>query len=133
MEKPPAQNNNENQGAGFEQKRKIQKNKLVKEIIERNEIFPFTGIKKESYDELKRIAEEFPDHCIPIDPLLERFRDQGFKVVVSNKHPDSGNVFIIPSQSMDIINDNLFPRHLDINNVLNEDLKKLILLDAPKK
>lgn len=102
---------------------------LAKELAQRNEPFPFPGIKKETYDELKKIEEEFPDYCVPIDPLLERFEKEGFRVVFSKENPESGNVFIIPSQSTDIKNDNLFPRQLDINNILDEDLSKLALID----
>lgn len=105
---------------------------LAKELAQRTEPIPFSGIKMETYNELKGIEEEFPDYCVPVDPLLRRFRSEGFKVVFG-EHPESGNVFIIPSQSMDIINDNLFPRHLDIKSGLDEDLKKLILLDSGKK
>jgi hypothetical protein len=35
--------------------------------------------------------------------------------------------------NIDAENDNLFPWQLDTDKVLDEDLKKLILLDTPKK
>jgi len=50
--------------------------------------------------------------------------------VVLGKYPESGNVFILPAQSDDIVNDNLFPRHLQTNEMMGEKLKKLILLNS---
>ena len=61
------------------------------------------------------------------DNLMERFKAQGMKVVLG-KYPASGNVFILPSESSDIENDSIFPKHLQISEITNEKLKKLISL-----
>jgi len=99
---------------------------LAKEIIERQETFPFPGIDPEAYSKIKVDEEQSPGYSTPIDELLERFRNEGMKVVLG-KHPESGNVFILPAQSDDIENDNLFPKHLLPGEEMNEKLKKLIL------
>jgi hypothetical protein len=125
--------NEQKDEAAAEKFRIFYKISLAKELAQRSDPIPFPGIKIENYKELKSVEEEFPEYCVPIDPLLERFKNEGFRVVFPKKHPESGNVFIVPSQSTDVENDNLFPWQLDTDKVLDEDLKKLILLDAPKK
>lgn len=100
--------------------------RLAREIIEGHENFPFTGLNQESYTTIKADQEEYPGYSTPIDELLARFQNEGMKVVLG-KNPESGNVFILPSGSDDIENDNLFPRHLEVTEDINPKLKRLIL------
>jgi hypothetical protein len=100
---------------------------LALELSEGHEVFPFSSIDPESYSKIKADEEEMPGYATPIDELLERFKREGMKVVLG-KNPQSGNVFILPSQSDDIENDSLFPRHIQISEEMNERLKELIAL-----
>ncbi len=101
---------------------------LAQELSEALEGFPFPGINPESYSKLKAVAEEFPKYSAPIDELIEKFKAQGMKVVLS-KDPKSGNVFVLPLNSEDAEMDNLFPRHLMIAKGMDKRLRKLILLN----
>jgi hypothetical protein len=106
----------------------VEKEKLIAlaiEVSENNEIFPFPGIDPEAYKEIKK--DEDPDYHTPIDELVERFKNEGVKVVLT-KHSQSGNVLILPAQSDDIVYDSLFPRHLQISESMNDSLRELILL-----
>ena len=100
---------------------------LALELHEGHEIFPFSGIYPESYSKIKADGEEMPGYATPIDELLERFKREGMKVVLG-KNPQSGNVFILPSQSDDIENDSLFPKHIQISEEMDERMKNLIAL-----
>lgn len=59
---------------------------LAKELHESNEVFPFPGLRPEAYAQLKATDEEFPGYVTPIDGLLERFKNEGMKVVLG-KNP----------------------------------------------
>ena len=85
---------------------------LAKELGESHEVFPFPGVNSEAYLGMKDDEEKFPGYTTPIDELVKRFENEGMKVVLG-KHPDSGNVFILPSQSNDIENDSI-----SLNSVL---------------
>ena len=100
---------------------------LAAELNERREIFPFSGIDQESYSKIKADEEEMPGYATPIDELIERFKNEGMKVVLG-KNPQSGNVFVLPGGSDDIENDNLFPKHLNINDGMSDTLRELISL-----
>ena len=100
---------------------------LAVELNERREIFPFSGIDQESYSKIKADEEEMPGYATPIDELIERFKNEGMKVVLG-KNPQSGNVFVLPGGSDDIENDNLFPKHLNINDGMSDTLRELISL-----
>ena len=100
---------------------------LAVELNERHEVFPFSGIDQESYSKIKADEEEMPGYATPIDELIERFKNEGMKVVLG-KNPQSGNVFVLPGQSDDIENDNLFPKHLNINDGMSDTLRELIAL-----
>lgn len=102
---------------------------LAKELSESQESFPFPGIHPESYSKIKAEEEEYPGCATPIDELLERFANEGMKVVLG-AHPESGNVFILPRGSDDIENDSLLPRSLQIDEIMDEKLKQLILLKS---
>jgi hypothetical protein len=100
---------------------------LALELHERNEIFPFTGIVPESYEQRKMSDQEYPEYSTPIDELIERFKNEGMKVVLG-KNPQSGNVYILPAGSTDLEMDNVLPAQLQINENMGEKLKELILL-----
>ena len=100
---------------------------LAVELNERHEVFPFSGIDQESYSKIKADEEEMPGYATPIDELIERFKNEGMKVVLG-KNPQSGNVFVLPGGSDDIENDNLFPKHLNINDGMSDTLRELISL-----
>lgn len=102
---------------------------LARELAESQEVFPFPGIDSEAYLKIRSGQEEFPGYATPIDELLERFENEGMKVVLGTYH-ESGNVFILPAGSNDIVNDNLFPRHLQMSEIMDEKLKKLIVMNS---
>ncbi len=105
---------------------------LAQELSKAPEGFPFPGMNPESYSELKGVEEEFPEYSTPIDELVDRFKSQGMKVVLS-KDPKSRNIFIVPLDSIDIEMDNLFPRHLQVSAGMDERLKKLITISKELK
>jgi hypothetical protein len=100
---------------------------LAAELFESNEIFSFSGIEPESYSKMKAGEEEDPGYTTPIDEIIERFKSEGMKVVLG-KNPQSGNVYILPAESTNIEMDSISPRQLQINEGMNEKLRKLILL-----
>lgn len=106
---------------------KQEKIALVKELFESQENFPFPGIDPESLLKLRAADEEDPGYTTPIDQILERFQNEGMKIVLG-KHPESGNIYALPFQSNDIGNDSISPRYLLIDGVTDERLKKLISL-----
>jgi len=101
---------------------------LAKELFESRERFPFPGIDPEAYSRIKADEAEFPGYTTPIDELIERFKNEGMKVVLG-KYPDSGNVYILPAESDDIKQDSIFPRQLLVDELANEKIKTLILLN----
>ncbi len=107
---------------------KREKMALAKELNESNETFSFPGITTESYSKLKSLDEEFPGLTTPIDELIGRFKSEGIKVMLG-KNPETGNIYILPLQSNNIEEDSIFPRQLQDDRVIDNRLKKLILLD----
>jgi hypothetical protein len=99
---------------------------LAKELSESRESISFPGIDAESYQKLKANDEEFPGFVTPIDELVQRFENEGIKVVFG-RDPESGNVFILPFGSNDVENDSIFPKHLQIDESMDSRLKELIL------
>ena len=89
--------------------------------------FLFLELTKNPTQKIKADEEEMPGYATPIDELIERFKNEGMKVVLG-KNPQSGNVFVLPGQSDDIENDNLFPKHLNINDGMSDTLRELIAL-----
>lgn len=122
---------NEDPTKQFQESEKEQKKEgfiaLAKELSESHESFSFPGIDPESYATLKSAEEEFLGYTTPIDTLIERFENEGMKIALG-EYPDSGNVFVVPSGSDDIENDSVFPRHLQIDETMDERLKQLISL-----
>jgi len=99
---------------------------LATEFHENQEIFAFPGLEGAVYAKLKASDEEFPGYVTPIDELLERFRNEGIKVSLG-VHPESKDIFILPAQSSDLVNDSILLRHLQIDEAMDERFKKLIL------
>lgn len=105
---------------------------LARALIERGEIFRFPGIDAEAYAKMKAEEEESPGCATPVDKLIERFKNEGMKVLLEGpkiNDSESGNVFIVPAQSDDSTNDSIVPRHLELSGVANEQLRALILLN----
>ncbi|MCX6762983.1 MAG: hypothetical protein NT093_04370 [Candidatus Moranbacteria bacterium] len=106
---------------------------LTKELW--GERLSFPGIDPEQYAKLKaeedELGDEFPGYATPIDKLVARFKDRGMKIVFG-ADPESGNVFVLPLDSDDIVNDSILPKHLRSDWIVNEPLKKLILLSKGK-
>jgi hypothetical protein len=131
MDKMPDITNRPNEA--IEKERKKQETfVLAIELGENQEIFPFPGIDPEAYVTMKNAEKEFPGYTTPIDELITRFKNEGIKVVLG-KDPDSGNVFILPGQSNDIENDGIFPKYFQISEIMDEKLKKLILMKGDSK
>jgi hypothetical protein len=99
---------------------------LAKELHESKEVYPFPGIDPESYQTIKAEDQEYPGYTTPIDEILEKLKAQGMKVVLSTSDPESGNIFILPSQSEDM-DDSLFPKHLTLSGGMDDKIKRLIL------
>lgn len=102
---------------------------LAIELSQRPESFPSPEIDPVSYSRIKADQEELPDYAVPkdIDEFLERCKTEGVKVVLG-KHPESGNIFILPKNSNDIENDSILPKCLNVTDGMDENLKKLILM-----
>ena len=122
-EKPPAQFENKSDA----REQKVRETLiLATELRESQELFDFPGIEAETYAKLKASDEEFPGCVTPIDELLERFKNEGMRVALG-VYSESEFVFILPAQSGDLRNDSIYPRHLQVNETMDERLKKLIL------
>src|SRR3989344_5937770 len=98
---------------------------LGRGLFESHEHFPFPGIDSDAYSKMRATEEEFPGYTTPIDELIERFKNEGMKVVLE-EHPESGNVFILPVGSEDIEQDSIGPWQLQISEGMNEQLKSLV-------
>ncbi len=99
---------------------------LAKELAEMKEPLPFFGVTEEAYKKLKDDEAEYGDFMAPVDPLLERFKTEGMKVVISGD-PEAGNVYVLPFGSDNETDDNLNPRQLQMTGDMNEKLKELIV------
>lgn len=102
---------------------------FAKAMQERQERYPFPGIHREAYEKIRADEERYPGYSTPIDELIARFQAEGAKVVLG-KHPESGNVFILPGSSDDIEQDSIFPRHLKIVEGMDDALRKLIEMNS---
>lgn len=103
---------------------------LAIELHQKQEVFPFTGIDENAYMRIKAAQAIFTEpteygYTTPIDTLIERFKQEGMKVVLGTD-PTSGNVYILPSESNDIEMDSIFPSQLNPDGVTDEKLKELI-------
>jgi len=104
---------------------------LAEELSRCHEGLPFPGLDEESYGKLKAVDEEYPGVTTPTDQIIARMQAEGIKVVFG-KHPDSGNVFVLPFLSEDIENDSLSPHHLKIIDEMDDLLRRLILLNRAR-
>jgi hypothetical protein len=103
---------------------------LATELSESQESFPFPGIEPDMYSRMKATEMEFPDDTTPIDTLAGRFRAEGMRVFLG-QYPQSGNVYIVPAGRSEAPNDDAYisPKHLQINEMMDEKTKRLILMD----
>ena len=98
------------------------------ELSESGKVFPFPGMNRNEYQEIK--ASEDPFYHTPIDHLINRMSAEGLKVVLTKSGVD---VLILPLFSDDIVNDSIFPRSLGITVGMDERLEALILLQQEYK
>lgn len=96
------------------------------EVLSREpEPLVFPGIPQEILDRLLVEDEEYPNLSTPTLTIIARMKSEGMRVSFGD-HPDSGNVFVVSSQSKDVENDGLFPRHLQIVPGMPKGLRDLI-------
>ena len=100
---------------------------LARECSESRERFSFSGINADSYARMKADEEEFPGCVVPIDELVQRFTQEGMKIVFGTDVA-SGNIFVMPYESNDLKYGSILPKHLDIHEGMDEKLKELIIL-----
>lgn len=117
-------------------KESVERIELAMELFATGEVFSFSGIGGDSYESLKDAEEGLPPGFVtPIDELLKRFEREGMKIVLG-KHPQSGNIFIMPAETSvtddDIEANSIFPRHLQITDDMDGRLKRLIRVDKNK-
>jgi hypothetical protein len=105
---------------------KTERIRLANELREKTEGFPFEGLEDGVLEELKAVDEEYPGYTTPIDVLVERLASKGMKVVLGDD-PESGNIFILPLDSDDVVMDSVLPRHLKVSDAMDSGLRKLIL------
>lgn len=98
------------------------------ELSESGKLFPFPGMNRNEYQEIKK--NEDPFYHTPIDQLINRFQAEGLKVVLTKSGDD---VLILPLFSDDIVNDSILPRSLGITVGMDERLKALILLHQERR
>ena len=92
--------------------------------------FPFPGIELEEHTKMLATDREFPGYTTPVDTLLDRCRGEGIKVMLG-KNQESGNVYIVSAGRSEPYNEDMFifPRHLQINELMDGDLKVLVIRD----
>lgn len=109
--------------------------KELSKIIEgsgKPERFEFKGIKEESRLKIEAETKDFPEYSTPIGELIEKFKSQGMKIVLS-KDPESGNVYVLPFDSENVEMDSLFPRHLIVTEDMDVRVKELISINLELK
>ncbi|KKU79033.1 MAG: hypothetical protein UY04_C0019G0002 [Parcubacteria group bacterium GW2011_GWA2_47_7] len=85
--------------------------------------FSFPGISEKYNATLSDERDECQEYFIGTwDELTEKFRTQGMKVHTGK----NGEIYILPGDSTDVENDGIMPRHLEINDDMDEGLKLLI-------
>ena len=100
---------------------------LAVELQESQETFPFAGFDPDSYRSIKELEVGLGYHTTPIDELLKRFEREGMKVVLG-KHPGAGKVFMLPSQSNNVEMDAVYLWQLNVDEPMDERLKRLITI-----
>ncbi|MEN9558485.1 MAG: hypothetical protein RL141_854 [Candidatus Parcubacteria bacterium] len=102
---------------------------LARELSERQETFPFHGLKEGSYELLKTAdAEDVYGMTTPTDLLLARCAKHGIKVVLG-AHPESGNAVALPGDSDDVVADAIRLEHLKLTVGMDPKLWMLIRAD----
>jgi len=91
----------ESEAAREKRERRARKLGLATEAMERGETFPFPGITREADAGLRASAEDIPDRTTPVDRHLERFENEGMKVVIITKDKIS-KVWILPTDTDDV-------------------------------
>lgn len=111
--------------------------------LEGIESFPFPGIEESAYEKLKLLDAEILEYGLvdpmptTIDELIRRFKEEGIKVVIigrveDGKPKESAMIYprdIDTSKIMDLIDDAIRPRNLEIVDGMDPDLRRLIELD----
>src|SRR3989344_1913113 len=100
---------------------------LAKEIIEKGEVLPFSGMDPKAYEGSKAAELEYPGFTTPIDEILERLTKEGMKIVPKNFRfsDNDSEFFVLPAQSNDIVADSISLRQLAVSESLPENLKKI--------
>jgi len=114
----------------IKQERMLRKKEIINlafELSGRPEAFIFSGISGEDYEKMKATDAEYPGMTTPVEEIVARMEKEGMKVALG-KHPESGSVFILPSQSNDIEMDSISPTQLDAEKIEDATLKRLVLL-----
>lgn len=105
-----------------------EKLRLYKELLESKETFTFSGIDPEWYQRMKKGDEEDEyGFTTPTDILIERFTKHGFRLVQGGG-PESGNVFILPNDSTDIVKDTILIEKLNLDTAEDSRIRRLIEL-----
>ncbi|MDB5189788.1 MAG: hypothetical protein JWN49_114 [Parcubacteria group bacterium] len=99
--------------------------RLAESLSQRVEPIPFTGIDPTEYELLKEDEANLPDLLTPIDERIQRFKEQGLKVVLG-EHGDSKDIYVVPALSSNK-KDRTLARHLQIVDGMDEELRRLIL------
>ncbi|MDB5244483.1 MAG: hypothetical protein JWN18_353 [Parcubacteria group bacterium] len=98
-------------------------------LSERAESFPFLGLDEKVYSKMKDDENnpnpDYPDTTTPIDERIERLHVHGMRVIIG-KNPQTGMVYIMPADSVDIENDGLFPKHLAVREGMDPSLQQLV-------
>jgi len=111
----------------FQSEKVMVATKLV-ERCEAGEVFPFPGLRPDQYEIMKKEWEEEPEYSQDIDALISRFQNEGMKVV-SSEHRASGNVFLLPASSNDLMSDSLLPRLVSVDAIVDDSLLELVVME----
>jgi hypothetical protein len=98
---------------------------MAESLSQREKPIPFTGIDPFEYELLQADEEELPSLFTSIDERIKRFQEQGLKVIFGD-HGDSKDVYVVPAQSENK-KDRTLPRHLQIVDGMDEELRRLIV------
>ena len=99
---------------------------LAKGLSEKEGGFPFPGILAEVIAELQAEDEAYPGLVTPIDELLKRLEAEGIKVVLGDD-PTNGDAWILPIGSSNVEMDSVRPKHLELNDQMDPELKQLCI------
>jgi hypothetical protein len=100
--------------------------RLAHQLIESADkpILPFPGLKPEVYEKIKSEEEEYPGYTRPIDERLERFKNEGMKLVFTKysdiNKPESCNILVMPGLS-DLNDTEIIENSLLLQNLSDGD------------